>query len=165
MTKIYTEDRLVPYKTTKIDPLTTKAEIDGLLARWGIRKVGWNWNPEKDLVTVIFELPPEFGMTQSIKLESPRIWTKGNRNRREEVNWQVSMRMLFWYLKTNLENAYLMQFDKTTAFLPFIVGSDGQTKLKDIIIPRLERVSELLALPKKDEGMTEERLRKVIEHE
>jgi hypothetical protein len=161
--KIYAEDRLVPYKTTKIDPLTTKAEIDGLLARWGIRKVMWNWNLEIDEVTLVFELPPEFGMKQSIKLEPPRIWTKGNRNRQEEINWQVSMRVLFWFLKTNLENAYLMQFDKTTTFLPFILGFDGQTKLKDIIIPRLERVSELQALPGKDSVITEEKLRKVIE--
>jgi hypothetical protein len=160
--KIYTDDRLVPYKTTKIDPLTTKAEIDGLLARWGIRKTGWDWNPENNQVSIIFSLPPEFGMTQGVKMEPPRIWTKGNRKRREEINWQVSMRVLYWFLKTNLENAYLMQFDKTTAFLPFILSSDGQTMLKDVIIPRLERISELIALPSKPE-MSEEKLRKVID--
>ncbi len=164
MTKIYTDEKLVPYRTTTIGPATTKAETDGLLARWGIKKSGWEWDIENGKVAIIFTLPPEFGMTQTIKLEPPVIWTKGNRNRREEVNWPVSMRGLFWFLKTNLENAYLMQFDKTTAFLPFIVGSDGQTKLKDIIIPRLERISDLLALPKKNEEMSEERLRKVIKH-
>ena len=152
--KIYTEDRLVPYKTTKIPPLTTKAEIDGLLARWGIRKTMWDWNPEMNVVTLVFELPQEYSNPSgtAVKIEPPRIWTKGHRNRKEEINWQVSMRVLFWYLKSSLENAYLMQFDKTTAFLPHIMSSTGQL-LKDIVIPRLSQVSELESLP----SPTEER--------
>jgi len=35
--KIYDDDPLVPYKNTKIGANQTKAEIDGLLARWGIK--------------------------------------------------------------------------------------------------------------------------------
>lgn len=162
MTKIYATDKLVPYKTTDIRPETTKAEIDGLLARWGVKKSGWEWDVPNDKVAVTFELPPEFGMTQVIKVEPPRIWKKGYR-KPDQVNWSVSMRVLFWFLKTNLENAYLMQFDKTTVFLPYILGSDGQTRLKDVIIPRLDKVSELAALPAMDQKMTEERLRRVIE--
>jgi len=161
--KIYTTDKLVPYKGTTIDPATTKAEIDGLLARWGVKKSGWEWDISNGKVAVTFELPPEFGMQQVVRLPPPVIWKKGYR-KPDEVDWKQSMRVLYWFLKSNLENAYLMQFDKTTVFLPYIVGSDGKTMLKDVIIPRLESVSELLALPKKDEGMTEERLRKVIEH-
>lgn len=155
--KIYTEDRLVPYKNTTIDPLSTKAEIDGLLARWGIRQVFWDWNPEHDSVVLLFKLPETFGNIQpGVRLEPPRIWTKGNRRRREMINWAVSMRVLFWVLKSLLESAYLMQFDKTTAFLPWIVGSDGKTQLKDVIIPRLSRITEFEALPTEDQVREEE---------
>jgi hypothetical protein len=155
--KIYTIDHLVPYKTTTIDPLSTKAEIDGLLARWGIRQVMWDWNPEANAVTLIFKLPETFGNLQpAVKLEPPRIWNKGSRRKPEEINWAVSMRVLFWFLKSFLESAYLMQFDKTTAFLPWIVGSDGKTQLKDVIIPRLGRISEFEALPTQEQVREEE---------
>ena len=156
--KIYSEDRLVPYKNTKIDPLSTKAEIDGLLARWGIRQVFWDWNPEQNKVVLMFKLPETFGDIQpGVRLEPPRIWTKGSRKRREEINWAVSMRVLFWFLKSNLESAYLLQFDKTTAFLPWIASGDGKTVLRDVILPRLGKVSELEALPTEDEVRAEER--------
>ena len=164
--KIYTEDRLVPYKNTTIDPLSTKAEIDGLLARWGIRQVFWDWNPEQNSVVLLFKLPETLGSIQpGIRLEPPRIWTKGNGRRREEINWAVSMRVLFWFLKSFLESAYLMQFDKTTAFLPWIVGSDGKTQLKDVIIPRLSQISEFEALPTEDQVREEEKrlVKKVID--
>jgi hypothetical protein len=164
--KIYTDDRLVPYKNTTIDPLSTKAEIDGLLARWGIRQVFWDWNPEKANVVLLFKLPETFGNVQpGVRLEPPRIWTKGNRRRNEEINWAVSMRVLFWFLKSFLESAYLMQFDKTTAFLPWIVGSDGKTLLKDVIIPRLGHISEFQALPSEDQVREEEKrmARKIVD--
>lgn len=156
--KIYVEDSLVPYKTTKIPALTTKAEIDGLLARWGIREVYWNWNPENDNVFVLFKIPETFGDIQpSAKLEPPRIWNKETRNRKEEINWPVSMRVLYWFTKSYLEIAYLMNFDRTTVFLPFIVTRDGHTRLKDIIMPRLGRVSEFEALPTEDQVHQDER--------
>jgi hypothetical protein len=75
------------------------------------------------------------------------------------------MRVLFWFLKSFLESAYLMQFDKTTAFLPWIVGSDGKTQLKDVIIPRLSQISEFEALPTEDQVREEEKrmVKKVID--
>ena len=150
--KIYDVDPVVPYKATHINPQETKAEIDGLLARWGIRQVYWDWQPENGKVDLIFKVPETFGGTQpSVKLSPPIIWAKCNRKRREEINWSVSMRCLYWSLKATLEWIYLAQFDKTTGFLPFLVASDGKTQLKDIILPRLGHVSELAALPSNDE--------------
>jgi hypothetical protein len=75
------------------------------------------------------------------------------------------MRVLFWFLKSFLESAYLMQFDKTTAFLPWIVGSDGKTQLKDVIIPRLGRISEFQALPTEEQVREEEKrmARKIVD--
>ena len=43
------------------------------------------------------------------------------------------------------------EFDKATAFLPFIVGSDGHHTLGQIIIPRLDKISQFEALPDKRE--------------
>lgn len=40
--KIYTDDRHLPYKTTRLNALYTKAEIDGLVAKWGVKDVHWH---------------------------------------------------------------------------------------------------------------------------
>ena len=60
------------------------------------------------------------------------------------------MRVLFWYIKSHLEHAYLMSSTKTTEFLPHIEipSLEGQpTKLKDVIIPRMDQLKNIKALP------------------
>lgn len=37
--KIYSDDPILPYKTTKLKALYTKSEIDGLFAKWGVKDV------------------------------------------------------------------------------------------------------------------------------
>jgi hypothetical protein len=41
--KIYSDDPNLPYKTTKLNALYTKSEIDGLFAKWGVKDVYWHW--------------------------------------------------------------------------------------------------------------------------
>lgn len=148
--KLYTDDRNVPYKTTKINPISTKSEIDGLLARYGIKKTMWIWDIENNQVSLTFQLSEIINdrtVEPTVRVEPPRIWDKGSRNRREEINWSVSMRVMFWFLKSHLEMAHLLQSSKTTQFLPYIqVNEDGKT-LKDVVIPRLEEVKHLGSLP------------------
>ncbi len=147
--KLYTDDRIVPYKTTKINPLSTKAEIDGLLARWAIKKTMWEWDLENNKVQLVFKFTEEIegvDVEPVIKVEPPRIWDKRTRNHPEQINWAISMRVLFWYLKSHLEMAYLMQSSKTTEFLPWIQVTETQT-VKDVVIPRIQRVEQLAALP------------------
>jgi hypothetical protein len=36
--KIYSDDPNLPYKTTRLNALYTKAEVDGLFARWGVKE-------------------------------------------------------------------------------------------------------------------------------
>jgi hypothetical protein len=160
--KLYFDDRLVKYKTTKINPLSTKAEIDGLLASYGIKKTMWEWDIANNKVILSFQISELIGdkaVEPVIRVEPPRIWNKGNRKRKEEINWAVSMRYLHWFLKSHLEMAYSFQSDKTTEFLPFIqVTEDGKT-LKDIVVPRLDEIKTLRALPsayglKGDDKMT-----------
>lgn len=158
--KIYVDDRDVPFKRTKIQPQNTKADIDGILARWGITKVAWQFDPEHNLVKLHFELPYEkFGeadINPIIRLEPPRIWNKRNRKRAESINWQVSMRILHWFIKETLAMSYAMQSQKAVAFLPYIETGEGQT-VKDMILPRLNL---LKALPDKtDEDAIEKAIR------
>lgn len=147
--KIYSNDPVIPYKTTDVNAERTKMQIDGILGQWGIHRILWDWQPLNNVAVLIFELPEIFGQNAhvSVKIEPPRIWKKATRKTPEKVDWDVTMRCLHWYIKTSLEFAYLSQFDKATAFLPFILGSDGKHTLSQIIVPRLDRVSEFEALP------------------
>jgi hypothetical protein len=147
--KLYTDDRIVPYKSTTINPMSTKAEIDGLLARFGIRKTAWEWDIENNKVSLSFQISEMINerlLEPVVKVEPPRIWNRGNRKRREEINWAVSMRVMFWFMKSHLEMAYLLQSGKTTEFLPYIQTGKEQT-LKDLVIPRLDELKQLAALP------------------
>lgn len=149
--KLYTNDRAVPYKNTTITALSTKAEIDGVLARWGIKKVAWNWDPDHNEVACQFQISEVINnkeVSPIVKVEPPRIWTKGTRKKREEINWNTSMRVMFWFIKTHLEMAYLMGSDKTTQFLPYIQISDKKL-LKDVIVPKISLVEQLQALEDK----------------
>lgn len=145
--KIFTDDRDIPYSTTKIPPLKTKADIDGILAKWGITKVAWEFDLDNNKVSVHFELPYEkFGnveLNPIVHLEPPRIWNKRKRNSAESINWQVSMRILHWYVKDTLAMSYAMQSQKSVAFLPYIQTPDGKQTVKDIILPRLNLLKAL----------------------
>jgi len=145
--KLYSDDRDVPYSTTKILPIKTRSDIDAILARWGITKVMWEFDIENNNIQLAFELPYEkFGdanINPVIKLEPPRIWNKKKRNKPETINWQISMRILHWYIKDSLAMSYAMQSQKAVAFLPYIQTSTTET-VKDVLLPRL---SLLKALP------------------
>jgi hypothetical protein len=147
--KLYTNDRIVPYKTTGINPLSTKAEIDGLLARFGIKKSAWEWDIENNKISLTFQFQEEVEgrlVEPMIRVEPPRIWNKGSRRTRESINWAVSMRVMFWFIKSHLEMSYLLQSGKLTEFLPYIIVDHKRT-LKDVIVPRLDEVQQFAALP------------------
>lgn len=145
--KLYVDDRNIPFKGTTIKPLETKSDIDAILAKWGIKKTGWEFDLDQNKVSVFFELPFEkFGNTQMspvVRLEPPRIWNKRTRKGGESINWKISLRILHWFIKETLAMAYAMQSQKTVAFLPHIQTGETET-LKDIILPRL---SKFIALP------------------
>jgi len=145
--KLYSDDRDIPYSTTKIPPIKTRSDIDAILARWGITKVMWEFDLSNNRVKLAFELPYEkFGeadINPVIKLEPPRIWNKKKRNKLESINWQVSMRILHWFIKDSLAMSYAMQSQKAVAFLPYIQTNEKET-VKDVLLPRL---SLLKALP------------------
>jgi hypothetical protein len=148
--KIYSDDPNLPYKTTKLRALYTKSVIDGLFAKWGVKDVFWHWDPEHNDVFVLFKIVEEIEgvpLQVSAKVEAPAIWNHKTRSKAESVNWDISMRVMYWFIKSHLEAAYLLQSSKTAAFLPYVTSKDGATVLKDVIIPRMNEVQQLTALP------------------
>jgi hypothetical protein len=148
--KIYSDDPNLPYKTTKLKTLYTKSEIDGLFAKWGVKDTYWRWDPEQNEVFVQFKIVEDIDgkpIQVSAKVEAPAIWDHKTRSNAEQVNWDISMRVRYWFIKSHLEAAYLLQSSKTAAFLPYIATSDGSRTLKDLVIPRLDEVQHLPALP------------------
>ena len=150
--KIYSDDPNLPYKTTKLKALYTKSEIDGLFAKWGVKDVFWHWDPEGNSVYVLFKIAEEIeGVVQQFptRVDAPEIWDHGTRARAECLNWDISLRVMYWFIKSHLESAYLLQSSKAAMFLPYIASKDGSTLLKDILIPRLNEVQQLAALPER----------------
>ena len=149
--KIYSDDPNLPYKTTRLKALYTKSEIDGLFAKWGVKDTTWRWDPEHNDVFVQFKIMENIDgvpLQVSAKVEAPAIWDHKTRSQGEGINWDISMRVMFRFIKSHLEAAYLMQSSKTAAFLPYIASSDGSRTLKDLVIPRINEVQHLAALPK-----------------
>ena len=150
--KIYSDDPNLPYKTTKLKALYPKNEIDGLFAKWDVKDVYWHWDPEHNDILVQFKIAEEIDgvlLQVSAKVEAPSIWDHRTRSKAEGVNWDISMRVMYWLIKSHLEAAYLLQSSKTAAFLPYIASKDGAKVLKDILIPRMNEIQQLAALPQK----------------
>lgn len=147
--KIYTDDPLLEYKTTKLPALHSRHEIDGLFAKYGIKKTAWNWNIEQNEVYVIFELeesieegkPP---IKLSARVDAYPIWDHEKRNKVEEINWDVTMRQMLWFLKTHLQASYVRQTSKAVAFLSYIQTKDSN--IGNIVIQRIDRLNDFEAL-------------------
>ena len=147
--KIYDTDPEVYARTTKIKAIKTKHEIDGLFAKFGIKDVWWHGHVGDDDIYLAFKLPPEkFGHLElknlTVKLEPPRIWHKGKH--KDEINWNVSIRNLYWYILTHLSQAYVMQSSKITEFLPYILHPSGKI-LAEALRPELHALPEVVKQP------------------
>jgi hypothetical protein len=111
-----------------------------------------HWDPGHNDIFVQFKIAEEIDgvlLQVSAKVEAPSIWDHRTRSKAEGVNWDISMRVMYWFIKAHLEAAYLLQSSKTAAFLPYIASKDGAKVLKDILIPRINEVQQLAALPQK----------------
>ena len=76
------------------------------------------------------------------------IWDHKTRAKEEDINWNISLRVMYWYIKSHLEAAYLLQSSKTVAFLSDLKGKDDRQSLKDLIIPHIGDIQKMAALPK-----------------
>ncbi len=153
--KIYSDDPMVPYKSTAIPPSQSRAEIDGLLARWGIRDSGWRWSPETLEVFVTFQIKETINGKESsplVRIQAPLIYDKPKHGQTEQVNWKLSLRVMWWYIKAHLELAYLRQSGKTFEFLPHIQTNtaEGSKSLGEVLVSQvnmLDKIVQIKALP------------------
>jgi hypothetical protein len=103
--KIYSDDPNLPYKTTKLKALYTKSEIDSLFAKWGVKDVYWHWDPEHNDVFAQFMIDEEIeGVTLQVlaKVKAPAIWDHKTRSKAECVNWDISMRVMYFGLSSHI---------------------------------------------------------------
>ena len=147
--KIYADDANLPYKSTIKKPIDSKRDIDAILARYGITKVMWEWNLPDNDIQLGFQLSEDFKdihINPLIRMSPPIIWKKQRRNRPDEIDWRLSMRIFHWYIKNQLSMTYAMQSEKILAFLPYVAINEKET-LKDVVIPHLEELKQFKALP------------------
>jgi hypothetical protein len=125
--RVYSDDRLVHYKDSKVPPEVTQKEIEALLTNYGMTGIHWQNG------TLLFETTYK-GHPIPIKKTIPLIYSR----KTEQVDWTVTMRTLFHSLKGALEIAYVSGITLTEAFLPDVLGQNGLT-VKESILPMLEK--------------------------
>lgn len=156
--RIYDDDSEVYGRGTKIRADKTKADLDGVLARFGIKDVWWRNDIPHNDVFVKFVLSERFGEKEReimVSLEPPRIYHKKKNSRgyivSEEINWDASMRNLYWYILTHLSQAYVNQSSKFQEFLPNILANDGR-RLKELMKDKYQSLPEIV---QKKDGVVE----------
>jgi hypothetical protein len=148
--KIYVDDPLVHYALTDVPIQRTKMQIDGILAEYAVKDVFWHFDiPISAYVTFgIEEEVQGRKISLGVRVDCPTLWDreKSARGRRpyqpEAINWKVSLRVMYHFLKTHLETAYAMQSGKAIAFLSYVrTGKDRQ--VKDEMLQNLNQYSAL----------------------
>lgn len=134
MKKIYTDDPLVSYRTTTVSVERTRDEISMILRQYDVADIFWHWRPQDNDIFVQFgieEVIDGVPVKVAAKVSCPIIWRKGvSRSRDPEKrdahpDLKVSMRAMFWYIKTHLECAYAMQSSRVAGFLSDLVTPKG----------------------------------------
>lgn len=146
--KRYSDDRLLPYKSTTLRSIDSKRDIDALLAYQGLTKIFWTWDPNSfQKIELRFELTGAFKDQPNpwVKIKPPIIWKIPKRSKPEEIDERLSMRLLFWYLKNALAWAYAKQSQRITAFLGNIQVNDEMT-IQDLVLDRFEQLKTIKAL-------------------
>jgi hypothetical protein len=146
--KIFSDDPIVPYKSTHLSAAYSKTEIDAILAKYGIKQTMWNWDPEHNSVFLEFKISETIQgipVNPIIRIDAPAIWDHKTRNKTEAINWNISLRVMHWFIKSHLESAYLTQSEKTVAFLSYVKA--GNVTLAKVVLANLERIQKLPALP------------------
>lgn len=145
--KIYTDDPLVSYTKTTITPERTRDEISAILRQYDVADIHWHWKPEGNDVFVVFgieEVIDGLPVRVAAKVACPVIWNKAVSNspkpdrRVEQPNLAVSMRAMYWYIKSHLESAYAMQSSRVAGFLSDMVTASGE-RFFDTLKKRLDQ--------------------------
>jgi hypothetical protein len=150
--RIFNNDANLPLKSTTKKPIDSKRDIDGELAKWGITKVMWNWDLDNGQCEIVFQLPKDTfydsDIPLGVRLKPPLVWEHRSKRSRKppEIDWRLSVRLLYWYIHYQLAWVYASQSSPVVAFLPHI-AVDREKSVKDVVIPQMEH---LRALPTSD---------------
>jgi hypothetical protein len=155
LNKIFTDDPLVSYATTTIGAERTRDQISAILREYDVADIHWHWKPEINDVYVQFVLEEIIDgnhVRVAVKVIMPIIWEKeynpvrrkGNSKKPhpEQVNLDVSMRVIFYYIKSHLEAAYAMQSSRVAGFLPDMLTQNGK-RFFDTLKERLDQFEAL----------------------
>lgn len=167
--KIYSNDPLVHYKDSTIDPIRTKEQIDALLRAFKVTDIHWHYDPAK------FDIFVQFGIEETIenmpikvvaRVACPIIWDQGRKRNQyassrgeDTINLNVGMRAMYWYIKTHLETTYAMQSNRVAGFLPNIITHGGKT-----IEQSLANLRQVAALPERIESVEPEIIQPKADH-
>ncbi len=147
-----------PYSSTEVAPEKSKAEIEGLLRRYGIDGVSWTEIWSENRAQLQFILQDERKRPILVRLQPPpfatkrRTWNseRGHYEMIDAPNWAQSYRLLKAYLKSKLESVAYGLRDIEEEFLSDIVirDQDGrETTVKEMIDRQIEAGQVQLSLP------------------
>jgi hypothetical protein len=147
--KIYNDDPNVPYKSTELAPKQSRMEIEGILAKYGIKDTAWRWDPENNEIFVGFSILEDIAgqaVSSYVKVYAPLIWKHHKAgHQKEEVDWRISLRVMFWFIKSSLEVSFLWHIKRSAAFLPFLRNTADQP-MAEVLISRLKDLQVMPAL-------------------
>ncbi|MDQ1280671.1 MAG: hypothetical protein QG670_1934 [Thermoproteota archaeon] len=164
-----------PYDGTEVDPNQSRVEIDKLLRSYGIQKIIWASDYERNDVQLAFETEAEIQGVRKIFtvmlrppliLKNARIYNrqKGVTEKVKIPDWPRSMRILFWYVKAKIEAVAYGLASVEKEFLSQVIVSlpDGNRTVGEVLEPIMldEKLSTIPALLhiKKVEVVKEERI-------
>jgi hypothetical protein len=142
--KLYSHQ--APYQGTKVKTIQTIQSVNSLLKKYGIaKKPLWILRPTNYRMGVEFAIDVK-GKEISVQVHAPIIWHR-TRKGTEYVAWDQAFRVLYWYLKSQLEMTVLGR-TLDEVFLPHIRNQLSQReiqKLEEKIMRRM-RSSNILSL-------------------
>jgi len=142
--KLYSHQ--APYQGTKVKTIQTIHSVNSLLKKYGItKKPLWILRPTNYHMGVEFIIDLK-GKEIPVQVYAPIIWHK-TRKGTEYVVWDQAFRVLYWYLKSQLEMTVLGR-TLDEVFLPHIRNqlSTSEIKRLEAKILRRMRSSNILAL-------------------
>lgn len=173
MVKIYTDDPLVKYVNTTIDAERTRDMISAKLREYDVADIHWHWKPDGNDIYVQFgieEVIDGIPVKIAAKVVCPAIWNKANPRARtpdgrtEHIDLNVSMRAMYWYIKSTLENSYAMQSSRVAGFLPDMVTPNGR-RFFDEMKDQLDKYQALEYTPEASQREVEVIKPKNVTHE
>ena len=120
MKRVFSKD--APYQRTTVRFDETLNDITNLLSKYGAADIRWNDQRNRGIVEVGFRVTVREAEGKNYQppvwISVPLVWKKAS-DGSEVINWDQSGRILYWYLKSQLEMT-LMGRSFGEIFLAFV---------------------------------------------